>query len=161
MLLSTSLLQDKLASQNKIVAWSKPMPLPALKLVARKNSSTINDVIVSLASGAIREYARIHNPEQLDSLKGIKAIIPVSLRSLKIKEKITLDNQVSCVFLEMPAEEEDIMQRLKKTKARMDNLKSSPDVLVTYVRSFVYHILINARLISYNGIAISKICSHS
>ena len=111
------------------------MPLPALKLVAKKNDSTINDVIVSLASGAMREYARLHKPEQLQHLKGIKAIIPVSLRSLKIKEKIKLDNQVSCVFLEMPAEEDDIMKRLKKTKARMDNLKASPDVLVTYVRS--------------------------
>ena len=119
------------------------MPLPALKLVARKNDSTINDVIVSLASGAMREYCKRHKPDQLGNLSGIKAIIPVSLRSLKIKDKIKLDNQVSCVFLKIPAEEEDIMKRLKQTKLRMDSLKASPDVLVTYVSCFSSYTILN------------------
>ena len=122
------------------------MPLPALKLVARKNDSTINDVIVSLASGAMREYCKRHKPDQLGNLNGIKAIIPVSLRSLKIKDKIKLDNQVSCVFLEIPAEEEDIMKRLKKTKMRMDSLKASPDVLVTYVSCCGSYPILNGAL---------------
>lgn len=113
---------------SKRAAWSPPIPLEQVKLVGRMIGGTINDVLLTATSGALRRYLQGRG-DQVDGLD-IRAVVPVNLRPLN--GPIELGNHFGLVFLSLPVGIEDIFERLHELKRRMDVIKSSPEALVVF-----------------------------
>lgn len=113
---------------SKRAAWSAPIPLPHVKQVGRMIGGTINDVLLTATSGALRRYLQGRG-EQVDGLD-IRAVVPVNLRPLS--GPIELGNYFGLVFLSLPIGIEDIFERLHELKRRMDVIKGSPEALVVF-----------------------------
>ncbi len=114
---------------RKTVAWSQPMPLEKIKSVGRAiKSATINDVLIATVSGAMRRYLKTRQTRvnELD----LRVAVPVNIR--KPGAEFQLGNQFSLVFLALPIYIEDPLLRLKEIKRRMDQLKTSPDALISF-----------------------------
>ena len=105
----------------KRVAWADPLPLPEVKVVGKALNCSINDVLLSMAAGALRDYLI----EKGDSVEGleIRAVVPVNLRP--IEQGRNLGNQFGLVFLDVPIGMEHPLERLYEVRRRMQALKGS------------------------------------
>ena len=90
---------------------------------------TINDTLMAAVSGALRRYMldRGESPDGLD----IRAMVPVNLRSPDEALK-KLGNHFALVLMALPIGIEDPLERFLVVKARMDELKDSPEPAVVY-----------------------------
>jgi diacylglycerol O-acyltransferase len=81
-------------------------PLSDLKRIKGRFGTTVNDVVLAAASGAVRRFlqARGETPVKL------KAMVPVSVRSDDGGSE--LGNQISFVFVDLPCDEPDRRKRL-------------------------------------------------
>jgi diacylglycerol O-acyltransferase / wax synthase len=113
---------------RKRVAWSEPIDLAGVKAAGAREGATINDVLVSAATGALRRYLRA----QGDDVSGleIRAAVPVNLRPLDEAHK--LGNQFGLVLASLPVGIADPRRRLLETKRRMDEIKSSMQPVVAF-----------------------------
>ena len=104
---------------SKVVAWTEPLPLADVKTVGKALGCSVNDVLLSCASGAIRGYLL----ERGDDLTGaeLRAMVPVNLRSPG-KAK-SLGNKFGLVPLLLPIGIEHPIERVLEVKERMDELK--------------------------------------
>jgi WS/DGAT/MGAT family acyltransferase len=95
--------------------------LAALKQVKDAHGGTVNDVILSIVSGAIGRYlrARGHDTEGLE----MRAMVPVSVRAPD--EHGALGNRISAMMAPLPVWCEDPVERLRLTTESMGDLKSS------------------------------------
>jgi len=66
------------STPSKLVAWSNQIPLADVKAIGKHVDATINDVLVSSATGALRRYLQ-EMGEKVDGLN-IRALVPVNLR---------------------------------------------------------------------------------
>jgi WS/DGAT/MGAT family acyltransferase len=109
------------------VAWSEPISLPQVKAVGKVLGCSVNDMLLSSAAGALRAYM----VEQGDEVAGveIRGLIPVNMR--RPEDFAELGNRFGLVALELPVGIENPLQRLYKTKERMDQLKGSLQAAVT------------------------------
>ena len=114
--------------QVKKAVWSKPFSVPEIKKIARYKQATINDVLMAVASGAIRRYMDLHNDNRK---RNIRAFILVNMRGLTFDEE--LGNKFGLVFLTLPLDREQPLERLEGVKQGMDNLKASAEYAATYV----------------------------
>jgi WS/DGAT/MGAT family acyltransferase len=113
---------------RKHVAWSQPIHIDDVKLVGRSVQATVNDVLISTVSGAIRRYLQKQN-DKVNELD-LRVAIPVNIRR-RGREK-ELGNKFSLIFLSLPIHVEDPVIRVREVKRRMDNLKSSPDAIIGF-----------------------------
>ena len=113
---------------RKRCAWSEPISLQDVKDVGRVTGGTVNDVLLTTASGALGRYLR-QNGEPIGGLN-IRAVVPVNLRPLD--EAPTLGNKFGLVFLSLPVGIEDPLDRLFELKRRMDDIKGSQEALVAF-----------------------------
>lgn len=113
---------------TKRCAWSPPYPLARVKEIGRVLGGTINDVLITAAAGAVRRYLETrHEPtENVD----VRAMVPVNLRP--IEDAARLGNHFGLVYLTLPVGIDDPFDRFLETKARMDEIKRSPDALVAF-----------------------------
>jgi WS/DGAT/MGAT family acyltransferase len=104
---------------SKVVAWTDPLPLDDVKVVGKALGCSVNDVLLSCASGAIRGYLL----ERGDDLAGaeLRAMVPVNLRSPG-KAK-SLGNKFGLVPLLLPIGIEHPIERVLEVHQRMDELK--------------------------------------
>jgi diacylglycerol O-acyltransferase / wax synthase len=95
--------------------------LADLKRVKDANGGTVNDVILSIVSGAIGRYlsARGHDTEGLE----LRALVPVSIR--EAEEHGALGNRISAMMAPLPVWCEDPVERLHLVTEQMGDLKSS------------------------------------
>ena len=95
--------------------------LAELKRVKNKHGGTVNDVILSIVSGALGKYlrARGHDTEGLE----LRALVPVSVRA--DEEHGALGNRISAMMAPLPVWCEDPVERLKILTEEMGDLKSS------------------------------------
>ena len=112
----------------KRAAWSRPIRVDEVKAVGKTVGGTVNDVLLTAVSGALRRYLllrgdRVHGVE-------INAMVPVNLRPLS--EADQLGNRFGLIYLALPVGTEDHAERLRLVKARMDEIKSSPQSFVTF-----------------------------
>lgn len=112
----------------KRAVWSMPIPLSDLKAIGHSTRSTINDVLLSVVSGALRRYMQ-HRGVPTDNLN-IRAVIPVNLRPLA--ETPTMGNRFGLVFLSLPIGMEHPIDRLVELQTRMDDIKGSPEAMVAF-----------------------------
>lgn len=113
---------------TKRAAWSRPIPLPEVKQLSRSLGVTINDLLLTAVTGALRRYL-IENGDSPDGLS-IRAVVPVNLRPAD--EAFELGNRFGLVFLALPVGLANPALRLAALKRNMDELKGSPQALVAF-----------------------------
>lgn len=111
---------------RKHVAWAEPLPLDEVKLMGKALGCSINDVLLAMATGALREYLSSRG-DPVDGL-GIRAIVPVNLRPAGQARE--LGNRFGLVFLDLPIGTEDPLQRLREVREHMKALKGSYQPLI-------------------------------
>jgi len=111
---------------TKRAACSKPVPLKNVKAISKVTGSTINDILLTAMTGALRRYLQ----EQSTDTAGLnfRAVIPVNLRPIEGEPE--LGNHFGLVFLSLPVGVEDPIDRLYELKRRMDQLKGSSEAVV-------------------------------
>ncbi len=112
----------------KHAAWSEPIPLEDVKTIGRAMGGTVNDVLLTAVAGALRRYL-LSQGENIEG-KSIRAVVPVNLRPPDAP--LTLGNRFGLVFLDMPIGTDKPLERLYRLKARMDEIKSSPEAIVVF-----------------------------
>lgn len=112
----------------KRAVWSRPIPLEQVKAVGHFTKSTINDLLLTAVTGALRRYLQ-QRGERTDGLN-IRAVVPVNLRPLS--EAPRLGNRFGLVFLSLPVGIEDPLDCLLELQERMDAIKGSPEAAVAF-----------------------------
>ena len=113
---------------QKRVAWSNNIPLAEVKTLTQALGTKVNDVMLSAVAGSLRDYL-IARETDVTNLE-VRAVIPVDLR--EPQRGIELGNAFGLVFLTLPLNIADPVQRLRETKKRMDAIKSSIEALTFY-----------------------------
>jgi diacylglycerol O-acyltransferase / wax synthase len=95
--------------------------LADLKRVKDAHGGTVNDVILSIVTGALGKYlrARGHDTAGLE----LRAMVPVSIRA--DEEHGALGNRISAMMAPLPVWCEDPVERVKLMTEEMGDLKSS------------------------------------
>lgn len=120
-------LKQPLSGARK-VGWCPPLSLPKVKEVAHRHRATVNDVLLSVVTGALRNQMLM-----IDGLPShMRAIVPYNLRPLSEPIPSHLGNRFGLVFLDLPVEVGDRRRRLLTVKTRMDAIKRSPGGIVSY-----------------------------
>jgi len=113
---------------RKVCAWSRPISLPDVKAIGKVTGGTVNDVLVTAVSGALGRY--LHTRGEPAGGLDFRAVVPVNLRPLDEKPK--LGNAFGLVFLSLPIGIADPLDRLFELKKRMDNIKGTPEAIVSF-----------------------------
>lgn len=113
---------------SKRTVWSEPIKLDQVKTVGKLMGSTVNDVLISAAVGAMGRYIERRGGET--SGLEIRAMVPVNLRLPDDLEK--LGNRFGLVLLTLPVGIKDPERRLQVLKRRMDAIKESPEAVVAF-----------------------------
>jgi diacylglycerol O-acyltransferase / wax synthase len=95
--------------------------LADFKAVKNAFGGTVNDVVLAVVSGALREWLRSRGV-RTEGLE-LRALVPVSIRSQD--ERGTLGNRLAVMRGPLPVYIEDPIARLRTVKAAMDGLKES------------------------------------
>jgi hypothetical protein len=115
-------------SRRKRAAWSRPIPLDALKRSAHALGATVNDVLLASTTAALRRYllARGGVSHGLD----VHAIVPVFLGGFATD--MPLGNHFGLVFIALPLGCSRSLGRVRVIKGRMDAIKASPEASVAF-----------------------------
>jgi diacylglycerol O-acyltransferase / wax synthase len=113
---------------SKKVSWIRPLPLDDIKAIKNVAGGTVNDVLVSILTGALRRYLVSQN-QRVEGIE-FRAAIPVNLRTPAEME--TMGNKFGLVFLTMPISIGDSVERLHVVRERMTILKNSPEAMVAF-----------------------------
>ena len=108
--------------ERKVCAWAEPLPLDEVKAVGKAMGCSINDVLLSMAAGALRDYLLEHGDEVPRDLE-IRALVPVNLRP--VGQAHRLGNHFGLVFLDLPLGLDHPLERLYEVRRRMLALKGS------------------------------------
>ena len=110
----------------KRVAWCEPLKLPEVKAVSRALGCSLNDVLLSCAAGAMRDYLA----DKGDRTEGVKirALAPIDLRE---PGDLELGNRFGIVAVLLPVGVEHPLERLMTVRQRMLDLKTSYEPAVT------------------------------
>jgi WS/DGAT/MGAT family acyltransferase len=94
------------------------MPLPQIRKIRRALGGTLNDVILSVISGALRRWLEARG-ESLGP--DLRALVPISMRGAH--DRNTFGNQISAVFCPLPVAEASPLERLRKVREAMKGIK--------------------------------------
>lgn len=151
-----SLLTNRIGVVKK-VTWTQPMDLDEIKRIAKTAGATVNDIMVTIVSGALHRY--MHKRDAL--IKQVRTAIPVNLR--KKSKGQTLGNKFGLVFLTLPIGEKSAAQRLEIIRQSMKKLKNSTDALMSKsLLSIIGYlpVLLEHRLINMFARKVSSIMSN-
>lgn len=116
------------AGPEKRAVWSAAIELQLVKDIATHSDATINDVLVSVLSGALERYQLEHGQRTVD----LPTMVPVNLRPLHLPLPRELGNRFALVLLSLPSGPGSPLARLAETKKRMDAIKASPEPAITF-----------------------------
>jgi WS/DGAT/MGAT family acyltransferase len=94
--------------------------LDEIKALKNTLGGTVNDVIMAICAGALRQYLLEH--DALPS-RPLRAMVPVSIRTFDEDEPWT--NRVSAIVVELPTDLDDPLERLERSRENMDAAKRS------------------------------------
>jgi WS/DGAT/MGAT family acyltransferase len=112
--------------RDKRAGWSEPIPLRRVERLGKELGGTVNDILTTAVSGALRRYLLAAG--YAAALRDVRAVVPVSLRPLE--QMAELGNRFGLVFLSLPLGEKDPLQRLSEVRRRMGSLKRSFEPVV-------------------------------
>ena len=113
---------------EKRAAWSEPLPLEEVKFIRKAFHCTVNDVLLTAVAGALGRYVEARGEAAKDL--SIHSFIPVNLRPVELDEE--LGNKFGLVFLSLPIGIADPIERLRRVKKNMDELKASSEPIATF-----------------------------
>ncbi|SDW07429.1 WS/DGAT/MGAT family O-acyltransferase [Marinobacter mobilis] len=116
-------------SGRKQVAWAEPLDLSEVKRCARILKGTVNDVLLSVASGALHKHFKDTGEPIPDC--GIRVAVPFNLRPLN-RPIADLGNQFGLVLVPLPVDVHCPVMRFRQTRENMNRLKRSYQAQVTY-----------------------------
>jgi WS/DGAT/MGAT family acyltransferase len=96
------------------------MTLDDYKAIRRAHGGTINDVVLSVVSGALREWMMTRG-ESVSSRTAVRALVPVSVRTAEA----TAGNQIAAFLVDLPVGEPQPVVRLHRVSFEMEQLKST------------------------------------
>jgi diacylglycerol O-acyltransferase len=99
------------------------VPLKGVRTVRKRHEVSINDVVLAACSGALRTFLLEHGDTDIEH-RVIKAMVPVSLRGHE-QHGETLGNLVSLIIVDLPVDEPDPVERLRRIHAMTSELKGS------------------------------------
>jgi WS/DGAT/MGAT family acyltransferase len=99
------------------------VPLKGVRTVRKRHDVSINDVVLAACSGALRTFLLEHGDDDIEH-RVIKAMVPVSLRGRE-QHGDTLGNLVSLIIVDLPVDEPDPVERLRRIHAMTSELKGS------------------------------------
>ena len=108
---------------NRRFTW-RSVSLTEVKAVKSALGCTVNDVVMAMCAGALREYLLEHDALPDDPLV---AMIPVSIRTGEEEDPWT--NRVGSIFAPIPTDEDDPAERVKAVGAAMQEGKHRFDLL--------------------------------
>jgi len=95
------------------------LDLGEVKRVRAALGGTVNDVILAVVAGALRELFAARSEPRID----LRVMVPVSVRTEDGRGKF--GNQVTAIFCQLPVAEPDARARLRKVSDEMRGLKES------------------------------------
>eukprot|EP01103_Thecamoeba_quadrilineata_P008066 TRINITY_DN17854_c0_g1_i1.p1 TRINITY_DN17854_c0_g1~~TRINITY_DN17854_c0_g1_i1.p1 ORF type:complete len:442 (-),score=87.04 TRINITY_DN17854_c0_g1_i1:56-1381(-) len=114
-------------SVNKEVLWTE-VPLSEVKEIKNALGCTVNDILVTILAGAIREAIKEeYGGDLLD--KELLFSIPLSLRPVDDR---SLANKSVSLYVFLPIQEDDPLKRLQLTKDQLLNIKTSFEASFAY-----------------------------
>lgn len=112
---------------RKQVSWAEPIALEEVKAVGHALGATVNDVLISVMTGALHRYL-VECDEDPTGLS-MRATVPVNLRPLEHARD--LGNHFGLVFLDLPIAEANPLARLYRVAEFMDQLKRSKQAVMS------------------------------
>jgi WS/DGAT/MGAT family acyltransferase len=113
---------------TKRAAWSDTFSLAEIKGTGRALAGTVNDVLMTAITGALRRYMQ-ENDQNVDGVN-IRASVPVNLRA--IDAPLELGNRFGLIFPTLPVGGRDIHERFLEMRRNMNEIKNSPEAVVAY-----------------------------
>ena len=113
---------------RKRVVWSDPFALARVRDAAHAAGVTVNDVVLSAVSGALRGYLAREDGSAPD----IRAILPVNLRPLDEPLSAELGNRFGLAYVSLPVSIDDPHERLVETCRRTTAMKHSAEGPVSF-----------------------------
>ncbi len=114
--------------ERKLAVWSRAISLAEVKEVGKRLDATVNDVLLTAATGALRAYVSEREAPPPENLN-LRAVVPVNIRA---PDDFVLENRFGLVFLSLPIGVADHRRRLEELKTRMRRIKRSPEAFVVY-----------------------------
>lgn len=115
-------------SSRKTVAWSDRLSLAQIKAMGNACDATVNDVLISAISGALRRYL-IEKNNPVDGFD-LHVSMPVNIREPGTED--ALGNRFGVVSLALPVSMENPLERLKIVKNRNNAIKTSVEPVFSY-----------------------------
>src|SRR5512144_649384 len=112
----------------KRAVWSSPIPLADVKAIGRATQATVNDVLVTAVTGALRRYLQAHGT----LVDNVRTFVPFNLRPLDRPVPVTLGNRFGLVFLDRPVGVDAPLTRLDEVSRRMTAIKNSQEGVVGF-----------------------------
>lgn len=129
--------------------WAS-VTLDEVRQVKRAYGGTVNDVVLSLVSGAFRELLLSRGEDPGPHV--LRSLVPVSVRARHDDARPAASNHVSAVIAELPVHVDGPVARLEAVRAELDRLKASGEVeageLVTAAGFVVPPLLLSTGLYS-------------
>ena len=99
-----------------------------VKAVGRITGTTVNDVLLTAVTGALRRY--LQSRGQPTEGISIRALVPVNLRPLDAP--LELGNRFGLVFVDLPISAADSFERLLSFNQQMAAIKDSPEAVIAF-----------------------------
>ena len=105
------------------------LPLDEVKEIKNRHHATVNDVMLALVAGGVRDYLMTESGLEQDDLEAIefRIMAPVSVRTED--ERGTLGNKVAMWLMALPIAEEDPAKRIQAVASETKNLKETDQAL--------------------------------
>lgn len=110
-------LQGPLAP-GKQRAWTRPVPVGVVKAAGAVTGSTVNDLMLTAITSALRRYLLEHDVMAEEMI----VIVPVNLRPAGAPLPAGLGNEFGLVFVRLPTGETGQDRRRARVKAQMDQI---------------------------------------
>lgn len=116
-------------SGERRVTWTPAIPLSRVKAIGRPRGATVNDVLMTAVSGALRRYLGGRG-DPVDELS-LRAVVPVNLRPSSEPLDLEHGNWFGLVFVDLPVHLADSNEREKALRATIARIKASQEAIVS------------------------------
>ncbi len=97
-------------------------PLEDFRLVKSVLGGTVNDVVLAVVAGGLRQFLIHRGEDPEDPRNALQALCPVSIRDQS--ERTALGNRLAMLLVRLPIDEPSAAERLARVRATVDRLKA-------------------------------------